>query len=62
MSINIVRNIEDTWGFGWIGASGVTASSVIVTERKGILKYKQISKMPFGCCLEVQFHVVVMAF
>lgn len=41
MSINIVRNIEDQCGFGWIRASGVSPSSIIVTERKGILKYKQ---------------------
>ena len=41
MSINIVRNIEDPCGFGWIRASGVSPSSVIVTEGKGILMYKE---------------------
>lgn len=41
MSINIVRNVEDPCGFGWIRASGVSPSSVFVKEREAMLKYKQ---------------------
>lgn len=41
MSINIARNIDDPCGFGWIRASGMSPSSVIVTEGKGILMYEQ---------------------
>lgn len=41
MSINIVRNIEDPCGFGWIRSRGVSPSSVIVTKGEGILKCKQ---------------------
>lgn len=56
MSINIVRNIEDPCGFGWIRASGMSPSSVIVTERKGILKYKQkFLKCLLGADLKYSF-------
>lgn len=41
MSINIVRNVEDPCGFGWIRASGVSPYSVFVKEREAMLKYKQ---------------------
>lgn len=49
MSINIVRNIEDPCGFGWIRSRGVSPSSVIVTKGEGILKYKQkVPEVLFG--------------
>lgn len=48
MSINIVRNTEDPCGFGWIRASDVYPSSVIVREKENTEYKQKVPKMPLG--------------
>jgi len=56
LSINVVRNIEDPCGFGRISAGGMSPPSVIVTGRKGMLKYKQkVLKHLLGTGLKYSF-------